>query len=90
MDLLEEVDRIAQKEGRHSREGKGTGANDGRNRSFDRFRRDRHGRECTEASGAGEPAVQSGGTGTAIEGASVPPSTWKIFPVTQDEAGEAR
>ena len=31
-----------------------------------------------------------GGVGTEIAGASVPPSTWKIFPVTQEEAGEAR
>ena len=33
---------------------------------------------------------QIGGTGTDIDGASVPPSTWKIFPVTHALAGDAR
>ena len=37
-----------------------------------------------------ERTGQSGGAGTVMAGASVPPSTWRIFPVTQPEAGEAR
>lgn len=38
----------------------------------------------------GRRTRQSFGTGTAIAGASVPPSTWKILPVTQPPAGDAR
>ena len=34
--------------------------------------------------------AQSFGTGTEIAGTSVPPSTWKILPVTQPPAGDAR
>ena len=34
--------------------------------------------------------AQSGGVGTAMAGSSVPPSTWKILPVTQAEAGEGK
>ena len=34
--------------------------------------------------------VYSGGAGTVMAGESVPPSTWKILPVTQPDAGEAR
>ena len=32
----------------------------------------------------------SGLTGTDIDGCSVPPSTWKILPVTHELAGDAR
>src|SRR4029079_10502797 len=32
----------------------------------------------------------SGGTGTAIDGDSVPPSTWTPLPVTHDDAGVAK
>ena len=44
------------------------------------------------ARGRGRPwgGVQRGGAGTVMDGASVPPSTCRIFPVTQPEAGEAR
>ena len=35
-------------------------------------------------------AGYSGGAGTVMAGESVPPSTWKILPVTHPDAGEAR
>jgi len=33
---------------------------------------------------------RSGATGTSMAGRSHPPSTWRSFPVTHDDAGEAR
>jgi hypothetical protein len=38
----------------------------------------------------GQRLGRSGATGTSMAGRSQPPSTWSSFPVTQEDAGEAR